>query len=76
MNKLSKLKENSQRQFNEFRNKIIKRDTLLEIKTIIKHQIEIVELKISLTEVKNSYKALEIVLTILKRELTTSKIKI
>lgn len=76
MNKLSKLKENSQRQFNEFRNKIIKRDTLLEIKTIIKHQIEIVELKISLIEVKNSYKALEIVLTILKRELTTSKIKI
>lgn len=76
MKKLSKLKENSQRQFNEFRNKIIKRDTLLEIKTIIKHQIEIVELKISLTEVKNSYKALEIVLTILKRELTTSKIKI
>lgn len=55
---------------------IIKRDTLLEIKTIIKNQIEIVELKISLTEVKNSYKALEIVLTILKRELTTSKIKI
>lgn len=55
---------------------IIKRDTLLEIKTIIKNQIEIVELKISLTEVKNSYKAWEIVLTILKRELTTSKIKI
>lgn len=55
---------------------IIKRDTLLEIKTIIKNQIEIVELKISPAEVKNSYKALEIVLTILKRELTTSKIKI
>ena len=55
---------------------IIKRDTLLEIETIIKNQIEIVELKISLTELKNSCKALEIVLTILKRELATSKIKI
>ena len=55
---------------------IIKRDTLLEIETIIKNQIEIVELKISLTELKNSCKALEIVLTIFKRELATSKIKI
>ena len=50
---------------------IIKRDTLLEIETIIKNQIEIVELKISLTELENSCKALEIVLTILKRELAT-----
>ena len=56
MKKLSKLQENSERQFNELRNKINEQKEYFTkgIETLKKKQTEILELKNSINQMKNA----------------------
>ena len=64
--KLSKLQENSGRQFSELRNKINKQKKYFttDIKTLKKNQTEVLELKMSINEIRNALEALKIEQTI------------
>lgn len=65
-------------QFTELKNKIKEQKEYFtkEFETLKKNQIEILELKNSINEMKNALKALEIEQTVWKRELVSSKIEI
>ena len=59
--KLDELQENSERQFNELRSKIIEKKEYFtkEIETIKKNQTEILEMKNTINEIKNSLESLK-----------------
>ena len=60
MKKLNEVQKNTNRQFNELRNKTNKQNEYFtkEIETLKKNQIEILEMKNSIKEIKNEVKTI------------------